>query len=859
MGEVYRARDTRLDRTVAVKVLPQHLSSSPEVQQRFEREAKAIAALSHPHICALYDVGREGETEYLVMELLEGETLTDRLAKGPLSLEQTLKCGIEVADALDRAHRQGIVHRDLKPGNVMLTKSGVKLLDFGLAKAMTPVSQSPLTSLPTMARAQNLTQEGTILGTFQYMSPEQLEGKEADIRSDIFAFGAVLYEMATGHKAFSGKSQASLISAIMKEDPAPVSTVQPMTPQALDRVVRVCIAKDPEERWQNAGDLRSELKWIAGGSQAGGPSPVVGRPKSRERIAWLGFALCAFLAVGLGLRYFGRTSRSLRPVFSSILAPEGTAFDRFEQLGMAISSDGSELAFVARSADGKSSLWVRSLDSPVARLLPDTEEATYPFWSPDGRSIGFFASGKLKRIDLEGGSSKVICEAASGRGGSWSRDGVILFAPEAASPIHRVSSAGGVSVPVTRPAKDETHRWPQFLPDGRHFLFLENEKLTLLVGALGSDETTVLVRGASNAFYVGAGFLLFASGDGTIMAQPFDVDRLRTVGDVSVLLSEKVGYWKPKGFAVFSASDNGVLAYQAAALIPSRLLWLDRSGRQVAALGEPGSYESPRISPDSKSVAVVRGDPQTQQKDIWIFDTARSDLTRFTRLASQYEGPIWSPDGSQVVFCRNGDLYRQASTGEEAEQALLEPGNWRMPCDWSRDGRYVAYAEQDLKTGFDVWVLPLFGDRKPILVVRTPLQDESAQFSPDGRFLAYSSNESGSFEVYVRPFLAAGGRLRVSGGGGKEPRWRGDGKEIFYASSDGKMMSAEVRASPRLEVGLPKALFDLPNRTKYSDDIDLTIYDVTSDGQRFLINTPVRRQDTPPITLVLNGTARLKR
>jgi len=428
MGEVYKARDTRLERTVAVKVLPQHLSSSPEVRQRFEREAKTVSQLSHPHICALYDVGREGETEYLVMEYLEGETLAARLTRGPIAVEQVLRFGVEIADALDKAHRQGIVHRDLKPGNVMLTKSGVKLLDFGLAKVMEPSAQpSVLTSLPTAMGGPNLTQEGTILGTFQYMAPEQLEGGEADARSDIFAFGAVLYEMATGKKAFSGGSQASLISAIMKEDPAPISTLQPMSPAALDRVVRTCLAKDPDERWQSAGDLRSELKWIAGGSQAGVPAPVVARRRSQERVAWTVAASALLAAIAAGAMLLRRPGAEARLVRLSLEMPVKAPFESFDHA--TVSPDGRLIAFITRAAGGKRSIWIRPLGSLQATALAGTEGALQLFWSPDSRSIGFFADGKLKRVEASGGPPQVLADAPAPTGGSWSRDGVILFNP----------------------------------------------------------------------------------------------------------------------------------------------------------------------------------------------------------------------------------------------------------------------------------------------------------------------------------------------------------------------------------------------------------------------------------------------
>jgi predicted Ser/Thr protein kinase len=478
MGEVYRARDTRLDRTVAIKVLPSHLSSNPEIRQRFDREARTISSLSHPHICALHDVGHQDGIDYLVMEFLEGETLTDRLSRGALPAEQVLRYSIEIADALDKAHRQGIVHRDLKPGNIMLTKSGVKLVDFGLAKlAAAGPANTSVSILPTQA-GMNLTQEGTILGTFQYMAPEQLEGKEADARSDIFAFGAVLYEMATGKKAFSGKSQASLIASILSAEPPPISSVQPMTPPALDRVVKTCLAKDPDDRWQTAHDVMLQLKWIAeGGSQAGVPAPLVARRRGHERLAWGVAAVLAVSTIALAAVQLARPRAAVRVVRSSLLPPEKTTYHFIGDAAgpPAVSPEGLQIAFTARDSSGKSLLWVRSLDSPVPRAVAGTEDAMYPFWSPDSKFIGFFAGGKLKKIEASGGPAFALCDAGDARGGTWNKDGVIVFEPHFRDPLFRVPATGGKAAPVTKfdeSRRETTHRFPFFLPDGSHFLYL---------------------------------------------------------------------------------------------------------------------------------------------------------------------------------------------------------------------------------------------------------------------------------------------------------------------------------------------------------------------------------------------------
>src|SRR5262245_37133496 len=610
MGEVYKARDPRLERNVAVKVLPSHLSASPEVRQRFEREAKTISQLSHPHICALYDVGNQDGVEYLVMEYLEGETLAQRLLNGSIPAEQTLKYGIEITDALDKAHRQGIVHRDLKPGNVMLTKTGVKLLDFGLAKAVQPASSaSSLSVLPTQAVAP-LTQEGTILGTFQYMAPEQLEGKEADARTDIFAFGAVLYEMATGKKAFSGSSQASLISAILRDDPLPISQVQPMSPPALDRVVRGCLAKDPEDRWQSAGDVGKQLKGIADGSEAALPGPAIARRrKGRERLAWLAFAAAALAALLLALLPLRqRPAPSAR--FESSILPPGKNHFVFRGSPLAVSPDGRRIAFTAESSEGTRRLWVRSFDATSAQPLPGTEGAIRPFWSPDSRSVGFFADGKLKRIEASGGLPQTLCDAPSGLGGTWNREGVILFSPDFLKPIYRVASSGGAAVPITSVnlGKGEFgHLWPVFLPDGRHFLYIsglgragrQQEMLGAYVGSLDSKEVRLLHAGRGNVAYAPSsdpsrGHLLFMRG-ATLLARPLDAGRLELTGE-AIPVAENVKYFGAQSSGAFSVSDNGILAYGTGVQgDPAQMLWFDRTGRQIESIGAIASYTHPRL------------------------------------------------------------------------------------------------------------------------------------------------------------------------------------------------------------------------------------------------------------------------
>ncbi len=871
MGEVYKARDTRLERTVAIKVLPQHLSASPEVRQRFEREARTISQLSHAHICALYDVGREGETEYLVMEYLEGETLSDRLAKGSLPLEQTLKYGTQIADALDKAHRQGIVHRDLKPGNVMLTKSGVKLLDFGLAKAMaTPVQQSGMTSLPTvMGTANNLTQEGTILGTFQYMAPEQLEGTEADARTDIFAFGAVLYEMATGKKAFAGASQASLISAIMQNDPPPISTVQPMSPPALDRVVKKCLAKDPEDRWQNAADLGSELKWIGeSGSQAGVAAPVVASRRRSLRLSWIAAAAFALVAAALAAALLTRRPAALPVISASILAPEGSDFisTRINAGPVEISPDGRRLVFTARKGEGPNLLWVRSLAEPAARPLSGTEGAERPFWSPDGKFIGFFAERALKKIDVNGGPVFTLAEANESRGGTWNRDGVILFTPDARGPVYRVSAAGGTpAVATVYDQKDATHRYPRFLPDGRHFLYLARRggagagvEPEIRIGALDSKEWKVVVRVASNGVCA-SGHLLYVR-EGALVAQRFDAGRLSVEGE-PVVVAPDVLMDERFSRGVFSASENGILAYQTGkGATASVLRWIDREGRVLGTVGEPAEYfdgGTPEISPDGTRAAASIVDLRTGGSDVWMIDLASGTRSRFTAGTGDKFRSSWSPDGRRLAYSANrgstgNDVVLRDTVGARERVVATDPTEYQAPTGFSPDGRFLLYEKQKGQR-YDLMAAPLDGEGTPRPVAATPAFEALGQVSPGGRYVAYMSDESGRFDIYVATFPDPGAGWQVSQSGGREPRWSKDGKELYFFAPDNRLMAAEVKSdAPSFEVGAVRPLFQ-------SRRMGLSFrYDVAKDGKRFLVNSGLP-QEPSPITLVTNWTAELEK
>jgi eukaryotic-like serine/threonine-protein kinase len=861
MGEVYRARDTRLERTVAVKVLPSHLSSSAELRERFEREAKAISQLSHPHICALYDVNREGETEYLVMEYLEGETLSDRLVKGPLPFDQVLRYGLEIADALDKAHRQGIVHRDLKPGNVMITKSGVKLLDFGLAKAVETGGRSSgasLTALPTQ-NVKELTSEGTILGTFQYMAPEQLEGREADGRTDIFAFGAVLYEMATGRKAFSGTSQASLISSIMKDEPAPISAIAPMTPATLDRVVKTCLAKDPEDRFQTAHDAKLQLQWIAeGGSLAGLPAPVALRRKNRERLAWSIAAFLAVLAAAATAGYVRRAPAPPRSIRFEIATPE-------EILSIdtpRISPDGRYLAFNATDSSGKTRIWVRALNALSAQPLAGTDGTKRPFWSPDSRFLGFFAEGKLKKIEVTGGPAQKICDAPTGADGSWSPEGAILFDGRANDPIHRVSAAGGIPVVAVKAdaARKETEvAWPEFLPDGKHYLYMASgEKLgenIYRIGSLDSKESKPLMPAQTLVTYAPPGYLLFVR-DKTLVAQRFDPKAQKTLGE-PVPLAEQIGT-DSVGLARFSVSHEGTLAYRTGES-GSRLLWVDRTGKEIETAGDPGEIGNPTLSPAADRLAFNLADPRTGKMSIWIRDLGRGVSSRFTFGETGEHIPVWSPNGSRMVYSvirePAWDLFEKPAASEGEAKELLKTDEWKLASDWSRDGRYIAFSSRSQKTRWDIWILPTFGDKKPIPFLKTGSAEGDAVFSPDGRYVAYQSDESGRNEIYVQSFPGPGRKWQASTAGGNDPSWRSDGKEIFYRALDQKLMGVEVTTSDAFQAGVPKPLFLMRLQAGNARNK----YVAAPDGQRFLLVAPLGREAMTPTTVVLNWFAELTR
>jgi serine/threonine protein kinase len=703
MGEVYRARDVRLGRTVAIKILPAHLSSSPEAKQRLEREARAISSLNHPNICTLHDVGHQNGTDFLVMEYLEGETLADRLVKGPLPPERVLKYGVEICEGLEKAHKTGVIHRDLKPGNIMLTKTGAKLMDFGLAKAVT-ASATPASNLTmTFSRPsadQPLTAQGMVVGTFQYMSPEQIEGKEADVRSDIFALGAVLYEMATGKRAFAGKSQASVVAAILASEPPPISSLKPMLPAILDHVVTTCLAKDPDERWQTAHDVRKQLNWIAQtGAQIGMPAGSLAEHKNWNRAGWLLVGLLLLVIVGGGAAWWVNARNTPPTMYFTSPVP-------FAANDVALSPDGRTVALVAYSEQAnKYMIWTYEVGGRAPATVQGTEDASHPFWSPDGRFIGFFAQGKLKKIDaFSGRSAQVLCDAPHGRGGTWNREGVILFSPDVYEGLYRVSSAGGTPLEVTKPdasRSESSHRWPVFLPDQRHFLYLaanfggQFEINSIFLGSLGSDEKRPIISASSNAAYAGPGYLLYVR-DHALVAQRFD-SRSYVLSGEPRTISDEVQYFPQTDLALFGVAGRGTLVVQTGkGADKSQLLWFNRSGKQLGDVGPPGLFANPSLSPDGRRVAFEQTDRDGRHVDIWIHELANDAVARLTFGPGLNERPAWSPDGKRVVFGSNQKAswgLRQKNTdGSGSEQQIADLSVApQSPWDWSSDGRYLLF------------------------------------------------------------------------------------------------------------------------------------------------------------------------
>ena len=883
MGEVYRARDTRLGRDVAVKILPKEMSADPQRKQRFEREAKTISSLNHPNICTLHDIGSQDGVDYLVMECVEGETLAKRLDRGSLPLEQVLKIGAQIADALDKAHRAGIVHRDLKPGNIMLTATGAKLLDFGLAKPA-----APLLNLATMTvtKAESpLTKEGMIVGTFQYMSPEQIEGKEVDGRSDVFSLGAVLYEMLTGKKAFEGKSQLSVASAILEKEPAPISSLKPLTPPALEHAIRRCLAKEPEKRWQSAADLSGELQWVAeGGSQGEVVAPLTSRRRVGERLVWLSAtAILGLLAIAAGAGFFLRAPKALEPIhLTADVGADVSLYTSSFGPVIALSPDGTRLVFVASGADRNVRMYVRSLGQQQATLLTGTEGARDPFFSSDGQWIGFFADGKLKKIARDGGAAVTLCDAPGDNGGSWVPDGTIVFAasPSGFSRLFRVSSAGGNAEPLTpldNQAGELSQVWPQVLPGGKAVLYTSRsmstdfESADLTVYSPMSGQRKVIVHHAFYGRYAPNGHLLFER-EGNLFAVPFNLKQLEVTGEPQPIVEEVASNSALGGGAQFSFSENGTLAYLSGhgSFGKMGIYWMDREGKFQPLREAPGGYRMPAFSPDGRRLAVAVGEGRTEE--VWVYDLERDTLTR---LVAPGGGPVWTPDGQRIAYYAGdgknvtANLYWRRADGTGDAQRLTVSKNYQLAFSWRPDGKTLAFVEFNsaVGTNFDVMTLSLEGDEKtgwkpgtPKPFANSPSNEGYPDFSPDGRWLAYGSDESGRFEVYVRPFPGPGGKWQVSSGGGRFPKWSRSGKELFYLSPDSKIMAATYSVSgDSFHADKPQ----LWSPGQFTDLGVMPNYDVHPDGKRFaVLKAPATETPSGPnnkVTFILNFFEALRR
>jgi Tol biopolymer transport system component/predicted Ser/Thr protein kinase len=860
MGEVYRARDTRLDREVAIKVLPSHLSQNPDLRTRFEREAKAISGLQHHNICVLYDVGRQDGLDFLVMEYLEGETLAVRLARKPTTPEETLRIGIEVADALDKAHRSGIVHRDLKPGNVMLTKGGAKLMDFGLAKLQTFAAGaqsgtpafSAVATLPSMASP--ITVAGTVVGTVQYMSPEQIQGKEADARSDIFAFGAMLYEMLTGKRAFEGKSQLSVASAVLDKDPEPISATQPLTPPALEHLVQTCLAKEPDQRFQSAHDLKLQLQWItASGSQAGAPAVVVSKRKNRQKLllaTTLAGVLLALAAVALAVTYANRLTSAQRLVRSKVEQSEDLPFAFVISGSAVLSPDALELA-VLGTRGGRSILMVQPLSTGSAEPLVGTEGALFPFWSPDSRYIGFFADGKLKKINATGGPAQTICDAPEGRGGAWSPQGVIVFAPRIAGPLQRVSDSGGVPEDVTAARKDDaqfTNRNPYFMPDGKHFLFIQragNQTTgSVYGGSLDGGESKLTLAKGSNVAY-GKGYLFYLSND-VLTAQPFDPVALRLSGK-PFPIAESIEYWNQRDVGYFSVAEN-VLLYRRAVLENRELVWVDPSGKELDHWGDPGPYVGGLLSPGGRMAVLQRANPDGRGTHLWLADLESKTMTRLTSDTGMAEVGIASPDGNTVWISStsgySSSLVQRSLTASGKEEKLAELKDPLWLLSLSRDGRYLFSFVQDPKSSYDVYYTDLKGDRKLAPLLNSSYAETDAKLSPDGRWLAYISDDSGRPEIYLTSFPGVGSKRQVSTSGVDVMDWSTDGKSLRFSQGE-HVYSVDVRSTEgKVDFSAPKERMKIPS--------DFGVLSVLPDGKRMLATRRVGQHASASLDLVLN-------
>jgi len=867
MGVVWRARDSKLGRDVAIKVLPASLSENTDRLNRFEQEAQAAGALNHPNILVIHHIGIHDGAPYIVSELLEGETLRDRMAGDALPQRKALDYALQIARGLAAAHEKGIIHRDIKPDNVFITDDGrVKILDFGLAKltSATDATQSQ-TEVPT--RKVN-TDPGTVMGTMGYMSPEQLKGQPADHRSDIFSFGAILYEMLSGKRAFRGDSMAETMSAILREDPPDLSETNKTVSPALERVVRHCLEKNPAERFHSARDLAFAIESLSGSATVSGQTATMPTITTTELSAavglsrWLGNArvgwiVAAVLVVSLlaavGLLYFNRSETNTRAARLSFTPPAELSFNDAQSDVAVISPDGQKIAFSATSGDGKNMLYVRALDSSETKLLPGSENVMEPFWSPDSRSVAFGSNGKLKRSDLAaGGNAQVLCDAARLVGGTWNKDGIIVFAPDYRAALSQVSAQGGEPKPVVMKfdeKAEESHRYPDFLPDGRHFLFRREQK-GVWAGSLNSPETKQVLAEVTPFVYAQPGWLVFVRND-ALVAQAFDAARIALSGEQIPIITGQ----RNSGTLRFSVSDNGVLIWQGQWERDYQLVWFDRDGKQVGTVDAPMKVnigEDPHISPDGKRLVVKRN------QNLWVIDLEKGTALRITSTFSQM--PVWSPDGSRIAYSEgtNGLTVKPVNGSGDAEGLLLGAN---FPAAWSPDGRSIIFLRRGVRTRMDIYALPLLGDRKEYPILNSPFNEQLPALSPDGRWLAYTSDETGNYEIYVQSFSADGklgaDKQRVSTNGGTYPVWRRDGSELFFLAADGQMQSSLVKTGgTEFQFAAPKSLFKtrmLAWITNFHE------YDVSPDGQRFLIGTLIGETKAPPPTVILNWSAILKK